>query len=111
MSTTYIDISIGEHDLHWDNVTVTPEPGGNPSVYLRAYLERNDYIYALQATAVSTPPYPLTLSVGGQHFPLEGSPDLTDDGHYLFADCRVHVTGATLTTITQALARHKLSAS
>ena len=109
VSTTYIDISIGEHDLHWDNVTVTPEPGGTPSVYLRAYLTRDEYVYALQASAVSEPQCPLTLVIGGQTFSLEGTPRIKHDGNYWFADCRVQVNSETLTAISQALARQELT--
>ena len=109
VSTTHIDIAIGEHDLHWDNVTVTPEPGGNPSVYLRAYLTREEYVYALQASAVSDAQCPLTLVVGGQSFTLEGTPTINHDGTHWFADCRVQVSSETLTAITQALARQALT--
>ena len=109
VSTTHIDISLGEHDLHWDNVTVTPEPGGNPSVYLRAYLTRDEYVYALQASAVSEPQCPLTLVIGGQTFSLEGTPRIKHDGNYWFADCRVLVSSETLTAISQALARQELA--
>lgn len=107
--STYIDITIGEHDLHWDNVTVTPEPGGNPSVYLRAYLTRDEYVYALQATAVSDARCPITLVVAGESFSLEGTPRIKHDGNYRFADCRVQVSGDTLTSITQARARQELT--
>ena len=109
VSTTHIDISLGEHDLHWDNVTVTPEPGGNPSVQLRAYLTRDEYVYALQASAVSEPQCPLTLVIGGQTFSLEGTPRIKHDGNYWFADCRVQVSSETLTAISQALARQELT--
>ena len=109
VSTTHIDISLGEHDLHWGNVTVTPEPGGNPSVYLRAYLTRDEYVYALQASAVSEPQCPLTLVIGGQTFSLEGTPRIKHDGNDRFADCRVQVSSETLTAISQALARQELT--
>lgn len=104
-----MDVTIGEHDLRWDNVTVTPEPGGEPSVYLRAYLTRDEYVYALQATAVSEPECPLTLTVGGRQFSMQGALTINHDGNYWFADCRVYVSRETLTAIAQALARQELS--
>ncbi len=91
-----IDISIGEHDIHWGGeVTVTPEPE-TPSVYLRAYLSRDEYVYALQATSVSDHPYSLTLTIGELSLDLEATPTINHAGNYRFADTRVYLSSDAL---------------